>query len=1247
LFDSWLGAKFDHSTTGFLLTNGHANLPCLSCHINNNYNLTIAPTDCGNSGCHLTTWNQTNNPPHPKSGPAFAAANCVNCHTTVSWNTATFDHSTTGFLLTNGHANVPCASCHVNNNYTLTIAPTDCGNSGCHLTTWNQTNNPPHPKSGPTFAAPNCVNCHTTVSWNTATFDHSTTGFMLTQGHANVPCASCHVNNNYALTIAPNDCGNSGCHLTKWQQTTTPVHSTAGPSFAATNCANCHTPAGWDTAAFDHSSTGFALVGTHMSPTPTPCASCHINNNYSLSSADCMTCHTPDWNKTQTLGGAVPNHVSAGFPSTAAACSTCHTITTWADGKFDHSATGFLLTNGHANVQCASCHINGNYNLQIQPTDCGNAGCHLTTWQQTNNPVHSTAGAAFAAVNCAKCHTTQGWDAASFDHSATGFALIGTHKSPTPTPCLSCHVNNNYTLNSADCMSCHTPDWNKTQTLGGAVPNHVSAGFPSTAAACSTCHTITTWADGKFDHSTTGFLLTNGHANVQCAACHINGNYNLQIQPTDCGNAGCHLTTWQQTNNPVHSTSGAAFAAANCSKCHTTQGWDSASFDHSTTGFALVGTHMSPTPTPCASCHINNNFTLKSADCLSCHQPDWNKTQTLGGNVPNHVASNFPTTAAACWSCHTITTWADGKFDHSTTGFPLANSHQLAPAGKVTACTQCHIGGNYTLNIQPNDCGNSGCHLTTWQQTNNPTHPSAGAPFAAANCATCHNTITWTTATFDHSSTGWPLTGSHQLAPAGKVAACTDCHVNNNYTFTSANTDCLGCHQTAWQSTQTLGGNVPNHITANFPSAQCATCHNTVSWNPGKFDHSTTGFPLANSHQMAPAGKVTACTQCHIGGNYTLNIQPNDCGNSGCHLTTWQQTNNPTHPTAGAPFAAANCATCHNTITWTTATFDHSTTGFALTGTHTSPTPTPCVSCHVNNNYNLNTADCLSCHQPDWNKTQTLGGNVPNHVASNFPTTAAACSSCHTITTWADGKFDHSTTGWALVGSHQMAPAGKVTTCTQCHVGGNYALTSANTACIGCHQSDWNSTATLGGVVPNHITSGFSTAQCATCHDTVLWADGKFDHSTTGWALTGAHADPTKAPCTACHVNGNYTLTSANTACYGCHLAAWQSTQTLGGAVPNHVAAGFPTTCDTSGCHNTTSWLGATFNHTTFFPIPHHGSVCNDCHQVSTDFTSFTCINCHTQNEHTQTRTNNQHGGVNGYSYGPTICYNCHKNGGG
>jgi len=38
-------------------------------------------------------------------------------------------------------------------------------------------------------------------------------------------------------------------------------------------------------------------------------------------------------------------------------------------------------------------------------------------------------------------------------------------------------------------------------------PNHVSAKFATT---CDTCHSFDNWLGAKFDHSTTGFLLTNG-----------------------------------------------------------------------------------------------------------------------------------------------------------------------------------------------------------------------------------------------------------------------------------------------------------------------------------------------------------------------------------------------------------------------------------------------------------------------------------------------------------------------------------------------------------------------------------------------------------------------------------------------------------------------------------------------------------------------------------------------------------------
>ena len=125
--------------------------------------------------------------------------------------------------------------------------------------------------------------------------------------------------------------------------------------------------------------------------------------------------------------------------------------------------------------------------------------------------------------------------------------------------------------------------------------------------------------------------------------------------------------------------------------------------------------------------------------------------------------------------------------------------------------------------------------------------------------------------------------------------------------------------------------------------------------------------------------------------------------------------------------------------------------------------------------------------------------------------------------------------------------------CAQCHVNSNYSLTNANAACVSCHLKDFQ-----GATQPNHVQSNFSQT-CTQCHNTTTWTGAKFDHSTTGFPLTGVH---TTIQCAQCHVNSNYNLTSANTTCVSCHLKDFQGTTN-----PNHVAGGFPQTCEQ--CHNT------------------------------------------------------------------------------
>src|SRR5438094_405626 len=455
-------------------------------------------------------------------------------------------------------------------------------------------------------------------------------------------------------------------------------------------------------------------------------------------------------------------------------CENCHSATAWrpikANPEFDHDKTKYPLRGMHEKVECTQCHVKPVFT---------NAGKNC---QDCHTDVHQRK----MGTNCAQCHTVQGWNTAvqQVKEHQNRFPLLGAHAA---VQCEDCHkgaaVCQFKGLSNA-CVSCHRPDFQKTTN-----PNHVTSQFPQN---CQMCHTFDSWIGATFNHAgpPANFPLTGAHATIACTTCHINNNYNLTTPPNACGNSGCHLTTWQQTTNPKHSAAPTVFPVANCSTCHIT------------------------------------------------------------------------------------TTWTTATFDHSTTGFPLTNSHQLAPAGKVTACTDCHINNNYNLTTPPNACGNSGCHLTTWQQTTNPVHSSAGAPFAAANCSTCHNTIAWTTAAVDHNTTGYPTT------------------------------DCYGCHQTYFINAQAYGANVPNHVAASYPTT-CITCHTTwvtTAWLGAVFNHTFFRIPHYGS----------VCTDCHI---VSTDYKQFSCEN--CHTQPAAHRPGMSHPSVCSPSPSCwytpptKCYNCH------------------------------------------------------------------------------------------------------------------------------------------------------------------------------------------------------------------------------------------------------------------------------------------------------------------------------------------------
>lgn len=309
------------------------------------------------------------------------------------------------------------------------------------------------------------------------------------------------------------------------------------------------------------------------------------------------------------------------------------------------------------------------------------------------------------------------------------------------------------------------------------------------------------------------------------------------------------------------------------------------------------------------------------------------------------------------------------------------------------------------------------------------------------------------------------------------------------------------------------------------------------------------------------------------------------------------------------------CTDCHTTAGWRPVRaelhFDHSKTGFRLTGRHAE---VPCAGCHLDLRFDaprLAPGDCGSCH-------------VDVHQA-RMPGT---CSECHDTRAFQDAAHMdvHARTSFPLTGVHSRLA------CDACHRNDNGgAFTSLPMDCYSCHASAYRNARAV-----DHVAAHFPT-DCRQCHGTASWVGAAFDHAAVsgGFALTGRHA---QLACTACHLppdNHLIATPSSPDDCVACHQADYNSA---------HSGSGFPTTCTT--CHTTNGWSAANLDHDQrFFPIysgSHAGrwSSCTDCHTDPSNFQVFTCLTCHLK-----TQTDQQHGDVRGYVYDSAHCLSCHPTG--
>jgi len=247
-----------------------------------------------------------------------------------------------------------------------------------------------------------------------------------------------------------------------------------------------------------------------------------------------------------------------------------------------------------------------------------------------------------------------------------------------------------------------------------------------------------------------------------------------------------------QTSEGTHSPHGKL--AIPCQNCHTANGWRPIravpEFDHSQTRYPLRGMH---TTVACATCHVKMVFSNIGQRCQDCHA-DIHKRQ-LGAN---------------CEQCHTVRGWqvAVKDVEQHNNRFPLTGAHAAVD------CNACHKNGaNSKFQIMSTACDS--CHLRDFTSTSNPSHAKA---HFSTNCENCHTTDNWLNAKvtgFDHSTTGFVLSGGHAVPPR----QCADCHLNNNYTLGAM--PCFGCHQKDFASATAP---VPH---SGFPNT-CESCYDTV-----------------------------------------------------------------------------------------------------------------------------------------------------------------------------------------------------------------------------------------------------------------------------------------------------------------------------------------------------------------------------------------------------------------------------------
>jgi hypothetical protein len=410
-------------------------------------------------------------------------------------------------------------------------------------------------------------------------------------------CAACHTAPWSSATLSDRCLA---CHSSVANELTgnQGLHARLRGQAASFDCRGCHTEHRGATAtlteiqadAFPHSATGYELTGhqTAAGGKPVACGDCHTTSITQFDVATCTDCH-------RQLDAA---YMTAHVADFGHACLGCHDgVDRYSRKRFDHNILPFPLEGKHAEVACNKCHAGATTVAGLQSTKSACVDCH-----QKDDTHKGQFG-----TDCAGCHNTNAWPDAQFDHSKTVFPLTGKHEG---VKCQDCHQNGVFKDTSQNCVGCHQKDDAHKGQFG---------------TDCAGCHNTNAWPEAQFDHSKTAFPLTGKHEGVNCQDCHQNGVF--KGTQADC--VACHA-------DPAFHKD--AFGTR-CADCHTTAGWQPATFNLRHT-FPID--HGERGASTCRTCHPNS---VKAYTCYGCHE------HTQAETIARH-AEEVRGDISDCVKCH-------------------------------------------------------------------------------------------------------------------------------------------------------------------------------------------------------------------------------------------------------------------------------------------------------------------------------------------------------------------------------------------------------------------------------------------------------------------------------------------------------------------------------------------------------------------------------------------------------------------